>query len=116
MDVIIYSSLGSYSCPYGRNLLSEMGKKNIIYLPDYSGFDAIIVLPNTFDIYGMDMEFYSLVKKRNSLMYSARDCLKYQGLQVSLIPFMRAWESVILRAVTRSISLHACRLPMSGCT
>lgn len=63
MDVFIYSSFGSYSCPYGHNLLSEMGKKNIIQLPDYSVFDAIIVLPNTFDIYGMDTEFYNLVKK-----------------------------------------------------
>ena len=63
MDVIIYASYGSYSCPYGRNLLSEMGKKNIIYLPDYSVFDAIIALPNTFDIYGMDSEFYNLVRQ-----------------------------------------------------
>lgn len=63
MDVIIYASYGSYSCPYGRNLLSEMGKKNIIYLPDYSVFDAIIAMPNTFDIYGMDHEFYSLVRQ-----------------------------------------------------
>ena len=63
MDVIIYTSFGSYSCPYGRNLLSEIGKKNIIYLPDYSVFDAIIVLPNSFDIFGMDTEFFNLVKK-----------------------------------------------------
>ncbi len=63
MDVIIYASYGSYSCPYGRNLLSEMGKKNIIYLPDYSVFDAIIALPNSFDIYGMDNEFFNLVRK-----------------------------------------------------
>ncbi|MBO4460295.1 MAG: GGDEF domain-containing protein [Clostridiales bacterium] len=62
-DVIIYSSYGSYTCPYGRNLLSEMGKKNIIRLPDYSKFDAIIVLPNTFDIYGMDTEFFDILKK-----------------------------------------------------
>ncbi|MBP5260784.1 MAG: GGDEF domain-containing protein [Clostridiales bacterium] len=66
MDVIVYASYGSYSCPYGRNLLSEMGKKNIIYLPDYSQFDAIIALPNTFDIYGMDTEFYNLVRKNAS--------------------------------------------------
>ena len=64
MDVIIYASHGSYSCPYGRNLLSEIGKKNIIHLPDYSRFDAIIVLPNSFDIYGMDTEFFELVKER----------------------------------------------------
>ena len=63
MDLIIYASYGSYSCPYGRNLLSEIGKKNIIYLPDYSSFDAIIVLPNTFDILGMDTEFFELVRK-----------------------------------------------------
>ena len=63
MDVIISASFGSYSCPYGRNLLSEMGKKNILYLPDYSVFDVIIAMPNTFDIYGMDNEFYSLVRQ-----------------------------------------------------
>ena len=62
-DVVIYASYGSYSCPYGRNLLSEIGKKNIIRLPDYSKFDAIIVLPNTFDIYGMDSEFFELIKQ-----------------------------------------------------
>ena len=63
MDVVIYASFGSYSCPYGRNLLSEMGKKNIIYLPDYSVFDVIIAMPNSFDIYGMDHEFYNLVRQ-----------------------------------------------------
>ena len=64
MDVVIYASYGSYSCPYGRNLLSEIGKKNIIHLPDYSKFDAIIVMPNTFDIYGMDTEFFEIVKEK----------------------------------------------------
>ena len=63
MDLIIYASYGSYSCPYGRNLLSEIGKKNIIHLPDYSSFDGIIVLPNTFDIHGMDTEFFEVVRK-----------------------------------------------------
>ena len=61
-DVVIYASYGSYSCPYGRNLLSEIGKKNIIRLPDYSKFDAVIVLPNTFDIYGMDTELFEILK------------------------------------------------------
>lgn len=63
IDVFIYTSFGSYSCPYGHNLLSEIGKKNILYLPDFSVFDAIIALPNSFDITGMDTEFYELVKK-----------------------------------------------------
>ena len=63
IDVFIYTSFGSYSCPYGRNLLSEIGKKNIIYLPDFSAFDAIIALPNSFDIRNMDTEFYDLVRK-----------------------------------------------------
>ncbi len=63
MDVIIYSSFGSYTSPYGRNLLSEIGKKNIIHLPDYSSLDAIIALPNTFDIKGMDKEFFKLVRE-----------------------------------------------------
>ena len=63
IDVIIFSSFGSYSCPYGRNLLSEMGKKNILHLPDYSTLDAIIAMPNSFDIYGMDSEFYEMLKK-----------------------------------------------------
>ncbi len=62
MDVIIFASYGSYTSPYGRNLLSEIGKKNILYLPDYSSFDAIIALPGSFDINGMDREFYELVK------------------------------------------------------
>lgn len=62
IDVFIYTSYGSYSCPYGRNLLSEIGKKNIIYLPDFSAFDAIIALPNSFDILDMDTEFYRLVR------------------------------------------------------
>ncbi|MBR5973891.1 MAG: GGDEF domain-containing protein [Clostridiales bacterium] len=62
MDVIIYASYGSYSSPYGRNLLSEIGKKNIIHLPDYSELDAIIAMPSTFDITGMDNEFYELVR------------------------------------------------------
>ncbi len=62
IDVFIYTSYGSYSSPYGFNLLTEIGKKNIMYLPDYSVFDAIVALPNTFDIYGMDKEFFSLVK------------------------------------------------------
>lgn len=65
-DVIIYTSYGSYTCPYGRNLLSEIGKKNIIRLPDYSKFDAIVMLPNTFDIFGMDTEFYEILKKEAS--------------------------------------------------
>lgn len=63
IDVFIYTSFGSYSCPYGRNLLTEIGKKNIIYLPDFSAFDAIIALPNSFDIRNMDTEFYDLVRK-----------------------------------------------------
>ena len=63
MDVIIFASYGSYSSPYGRNLLSEIGKKNILQLPDYSLFDAIIAMPSTFDITGMDTEFFELVKE-----------------------------------------------------
>jgi len=66
IDVFIYTSYGSYSCPYGRNLLSEIGKKNIIYLPDFSVFDAIIALPNSFDINGMDTELYDLIRKEAS--------------------------------------------------
>ena len=66
IDVFIYTSYGSYSCPYGRNLLSEIGKKNIIYLPDFSVFDAIIALPNSFDINGMDTELYELIRKEAS--------------------------------------------------
>ncbi|MCR5419175.1 MAG: GGDEF domain-containing protein [Lachnospiraceae bacterium] len=62
MDLIAYASYGAYSCPYGRNLLSEMGKKNIIHLPDYSTLDAIIALPNSFDIPGMEAEFFEIVK------------------------------------------------------
>ena len=63
MDLIIYASYGSYSCPFGRNLLSEIGKKNIIHLPDYASFDAIIILPNSFDIHGMDTELLTLVRE-----------------------------------------------------
>ena len=66
IDVFIYTSYGSYSCPYGRNLLSEIGKKNIIYLPDFSVFDAIITLPNSFDINGMDTELFELIRKKAS--------------------------------------------------
>lgn len=66
IDVFIYTSYGSYSCPYGRNLLSEIGKKNIIYLPDFSVFDAIIALPNSFDINGMDTELFELIRKKAS--------------------------------------------------
>ena len=64
IDVFIYTSYGSYSCPYGRNLLSEIGKKNIIYLPDFSVFDAIVALPNSFDINGMDAELYDLIRRK----------------------------------------------------
>ena len=63
MDVFIYASYGSYTSPYGRNLLSEIGKKNIIYLPDYSALDAIIVMPSTFDIIGMDEELFDLLEQ-----------------------------------------------------
>lgn len=63
MDVIIYASYGSYTSPYGRNLLSEIGKKNIIHLPDYASLDAIIAMPSTFDIIGMEDEFYEIVRK-----------------------------------------------------
>ena len=66
IDVFIYTSYGSYSCPYGRNLLSEIGKKNIIYLPDFSVFDAIIALPNSFDINGRDSELFELIRKKAS--------------------------------------------------
>lgn len=62
MDVFIYASYGSYTSPYGRNFLSEIGKKNIIHLPDFSTFDAIIVLPSTFDIIGMEKEFFELIR------------------------------------------------------
>ncbi len=61
-DVIIFASFGSYSSPYGRSLLSEIAKKNIIYLPDFSKLDAVIALPNSFDIQGMDKEFFDLVR------------------------------------------------------
>ena len=64
MDVVIYASYGSYTSPYGRNFLSEIGKKNIIHLPDYSTLDAIIVMPGTFDINGMDIEFFDLVREK----------------------------------------------------
>ena len=63
MDVIIYASYGSYTSPYGRNLLAETGKKNIIYLPDYSSLDAIIAMPGSFDINNMDNEFFDIVRK-----------------------------------------------------
>ncbi|MBO4748055.1 MAG: GGDEF domain-containing protein [Clostridiales bacterium] len=63
MDVVVFASYGSYTSPYGRNLLSEIGKKNIIHLPDYSSLDAIIAMPSTFDIAGMDEEFYAIVRE-----------------------------------------------------
>lgn len=63
IDLFFYTSYGSYSCPYGRNLMSEIGKKNIIHLPDFSVFDAVIVLPNTFDIFGMDNELYRRLRR-----------------------------------------------------
>ena len=66
MDVIIFASYGSYTSPYGRNLLSEIGKKSILQLPEYSSFEAIIALPGSFDINGMDREFYELVKTNAS--------------------------------------------------
>ena len=44
MDVVIFASYGSYTSPYGRNLLSEIGKKSILQLPEYSSFEAIIAL------------------------------------------------------------------------
>lgn len=61
-DVIIFSSYGSYSSPYGRSLLSEIAMKNMIYLPDYTKLDAIIAMPNSFDIQGMESEFYDLIR------------------------------------------------------
>ena len=66
MDVVIFASYGSYTSPYGRNLLSEIGKKSILQLPEYSSFEAIIALPGSFDINGMDREFYELVKTNAS--------------------------------------------------
>lgn len=66
MDVVVFASYGSYTSPYGRNLLSEIGKKSILQLPDYSSFEAIIALPGSFDINGMDREFYELVKTNAS--------------------------------------------------
>ena len=64
MDVVIFASFGSYTSPYGRNLLTETGKRNIIHLPDFSKLDAIIAFPATFDIHGMDEEFYSLLREK----------------------------------------------------
>ena len=64
MDVVIFASYGSYTSPYGRNLLAEIGKKNILHIPDYSDFEAIIALPGSFDIRGMDKEFYDLVRSQ----------------------------------------------------
>ncbi len=66
MDVVIFASYGSYTSPYGRNLLTEIGKKSILRLPEYSSFEAIIALPGSFDINGMDREFYELVKTNAS--------------------------------------------------
>ena len=62
MDVVIFASYGSYTSPYGRNLLAEIGKKNILRIPDYTDFEAIIALPGSFDINGMDKEFYELAR------------------------------------------------------
>ena len=62
LDVVIFASYGSYTSPYGRNLLAEIGKKNILHIPDYSDFEAIIALPGSFDIKGMDKEFYELAR------------------------------------------------------
>ena len=64
LDVFVYASFGSYSCPYGRNLLLELGEKNIVNFPDFSTFEAVIAVPDTFDIYGMDTDFYEIVSEK----------------------------------------------------
>lgn len=66
LDIIHFASFGSYVGPNGRNMFFEMGEKNIIHLPVLSEYDAIIVCPDTFDIYGMDTELYALLKEQTS--------------------------------------------------
>ncbi len=63
-DVVLFASCGSYIGPYGRNVFFELGEKNIIHIPDFSTFDAVICFPDTFDVYGMDTELYDLLKAK----------------------------------------------------
>lgn len=62
MDIHVFASFGSYIGPYGRNMFFELGEKNICHLPDFSKYDAMIICPDTFDIYNMDLELYERIK------------------------------------------------------
>lgn len=62
-DIVIFASFGSYVGPQGRNMFFEMGEKNIIQLPVLSEYDAVILCPDTFDIYGMDTELYDKLRR-----------------------------------------------------
>lgn len=62
IDVVLFASFGSYVGPHGRNMFFEMGEKNIVHLPVFSEYDAVILTPDTFDIYGMDTEIATRLK------------------------------------------------------
>ncbi|MCQ2481930.1 MAG: GGDEF domain-containing protein [Clostridia bacterium] len=60
-DVFVFCNLGSYT----NNPLFEIGERNIIEIPDFSKFDAVISLSDTFDIDGMEELLLSKINTSN---------------------------------------------------
>lgn len=58
-DVFVFANFGSY----GDNKLYEEGERAIIYLPDHSTLDGIIVCEDTLDIKGMGAELEKQIRR-----------------------------------------------------
>lgn len=58
-DVFVFANFGAY----GDNVLYAEGEKAMIYLPDHSALDGIIVCEDTLDIEGMGAELEKQIRK-----------------------------------------------------
>ncbi|MDO4303602.1 MAG: GGDEF domain-containing protein [Bacillota bacterium] len=59
-DVFTFCNFGAY----GDNVLYAEGEKSVIRIPDLEKLDGIIVADDTFDIDGMEAEFFGLLKEK----------------------------------------------------
>lgn len=58
-NVVVFCNFGAYDT---SNIGYAIGEKSIIYVPDYSQLDAVILLLDTFDVPGMREELFKILK------------------------------------------------------
>ena len=61
-DLIVFANFGSYT----STILYDSGERDIINLPILDEYEGIILLPDTFDVEGMEMMLLKKIKEEST--------------------------------------------------